>query len=54
MVLCLMKRTIEYQNGDEGVLLSRLHSPRRPRPPYCRGFEVTLKNNTLGTNPPDE
>jgi len=54
MVLCLMKRTIMYHNSEESVLLSRLDSPRRPRTPYCQGFKITLKNNTLATNPLDE
>jgi hypothetical protein len=43
-----------YETGEEAVLLSRLDSPRRPRPPYCRGFEITLKHTTLGTTHPDE
>ena len=49
-----MKRSIMYQTGEEGVLLSRLDSPRRPRPPRCQAFEITLKHTTVGMTPPDE
>jgi len=33
------------------VLFSWLDSPNRPMPPYCWGFEITLRNTKLVRNP---
>jgi hypothetical protein len=35
------------------LVFSWLDSPSRPRSPHCRGFEITLRNTTLGLTPLD-
>jgi hypothetical protein len=39
---------------ENGVFFLWIDSPRGPRPPHCRGFEITLRHAKLGGYPLDE
>jgi hypothetical protein len=48
------------QEADSGYILTSpfypqlATSPSGPRPPFCRGFTITLRHTRLGRTPPDE
>ena len=44
----------EYRLLERDAVLLWLDSPHGPRPPSCRGFEITTRHTTLGKTPLDE